>query len=152
MQAAPHGAQNDVLSHQVESRHLLRQGGGRQQAAVHRVNMNGVFALRNKQNVRGKQEAVGRLVSNPSVWTPYLAVSEFLQEGLHHDVALHAHLEPRDLGRNTGVSRGPQRSQELASSDGVNYHRTVLKHGGQREELSGDSAVTGCSTFEEWMF
>lgn len=46
MQAALPGAQDDVVRHQVESRHLLAGGEGRQQAAVHRVNMNGVFALR----------------------------------------------------------------------------------------------------------
>lgn len=45
VQAALPGAQDDVVGHQVESRHLLAGGEGRQQAAVHRVNMNGVFAL-----------------------------------------------------------------------------------------------------------
>lgn len=56
----------------------------------------------------------------------YLLVRALLQCGLHHNVAFHAHLERRDLGRHTAVTWGPQCSQELASSDSMHYHRPIL--------------------------
>lgn len=52
----------------------------------------------------------------------------FLQGGLHHDVALHAHLELRDLGRDRALHGGLQRPQELSSSDSVHDHSPVLTH------------------------
>lgn len=57
----------------------------------------------------------------------YLSMRTFLQRGLYHNVALHAHLQLRDLGGYTAVTRGPQRSQELPSSDRVYYHGPILK-------------------------
>lgn len=45
MEAPLPGPQDDVVRHQAESGDLLLHGEGGQQAAVHRVNMNGELAL-----------------------------------------------------------------------------------------------------------
>ncbi len=63
----------------------------------------------------------------------------FLQRGLYHSVSLHAHLELRDLCWYTAITRRPQCSQELASSDSVNYHRPILAHSEQRGRVSTDA-------------
>lgn len=66
----------------------------------------------------------------------YLSVRPFLQRGLYHNVALHAHLELRNLGRYTAITRRPQCSQELASSDGVHYHSPILTHSERQVRVS----------------
>lgn len=76
----------------------------------------------------------------------YLSMRAFLQGGLYHNVALHAHLELRDWGWYTAVTRRPQRSQELSSSDRVHYHSPVLTHSEQPVRVSKD-AVTLFSDF-----
>lgn len=78
----------------------------------------------------------------------YLSMRTFLQRGLYHNVALHAHLQLRDLGRHTAVTRGPQRSQELSSSDRVYYHCPILKiTNKQTDTLVCRSAITQCFCF-----
>lgn len=63
----------------------------------------------------------------------------FLQRGLYHNVALHAHLELRDLGWHAAIARRPQCSQKLASSDSVHYHGPVLKQSGWQVRVSKDA-------------
>lgn len=58
----------------------------------------------------------------------YLSTRASLQGGLHHDVALHAHLELRDLGRYRTFPGGPQRPQELSSSNSVYDYSPVLTY------------------------
>lgn len=78
----------------------------------------------------------------------YLSMRTFLQRGLYHNVALHAHLQLRDLGRYTAVTRGPQRSQELPSSDRVYYHGPILKQKTIKTDiLVCKSAITQCFCF-----
>lgn len=58
----------------------------------------------------------------------YLSISAFLQRGLYHNVALHAHLELGDFSRHTAFTGRPQRAQELASSNRVHNHSPILTH------------------------
>lgn len=62
----------------------------------------------------------------------YLSMRALLQRGLHHDVALHAHLELRDVCGDPAFSRGPQSPQELASPDSVHDHSPILIHSEQQ--------------------
>lgn len=71
----------------------------------------------------------------------------FLQGGLHHNVALHAHLELRYLGWDTAVIRWPQRPQELSLSDRVHYDSPVLTHRDQQERVSKDTHPCCCLDF-----
>lgn len=74
----------------------------------------------------------------PYVWR-YLSMRAFLQRGLYHNVALHAHLELRDLGWHTAIAGRPQCSQKLASSDSVHYHGPVLTQSGWQVRVSKDA-------------
>lgn len=75
-----------------------------------------------------------------SAWWPHLSVGALLQRGLHHHVALHAHLQLRDVGGDVAVAGGPQRAQELAPPDGVHDHRPVL---GKNKRNKGFSNTPG---------
>lgn len=69
----------------------------------------------------------------------YLSMRAFLQRGLCHNVALHAHLELRDLCWYTAITRRPQCSQELSSSDRVHYHSPILTQREQQVRVSKDA-------------
>ncbi|TNN78345.1 hypothetical protein EYF80_011329 [Liparis tanakae] len=56
-----------------------------------------------------------------------------LKRGLDHDVALHAHPELGDHGRNAAVTGRMQHPQKLASSNGVHDDGPVLTRGTARE-------------------
>lgn len=58
----------------------------------------------------------------------YLSVRAFLQRSLHNNMALHAHLQLRDVAGYIAVTGRTQSPQKLAPSDSVHYHSPVLKH------------------------
>lgn len=101
---------------------------------------------RNKQNFFIGINRIGQVSACVCLCTAlcvlmYLSIRAFLQRGLYHNVALHAHLELRNLGRHTGITRRPQCSQELASSDSVHDHSPILAHSEQQVRVDTTTAT-----------